>query len=69
MNGDLYIDPVFSDKQVRIWTGDEMGSKIGWSVDFMYGQVGCNNPLTLSVSVMGRDISINHYVRPVRSVR
>ncbi len=22
-NGDLHIDPVFSDKQVRIWTGDD----------------------------------------------
>ncbi len=56
-NGDLYIDPVFSKKQGRIWTGDKFdGSEVAWSVRFYSG------------SVYGYDVYSGYYVRPVRSV-
>jgi hypothetical protein len=54
----LYIDPVFSDKQSYIWTGDIYGSEATWRVRFKLG------------AVFGSSIYyINGYVRPVRSVR
>ena len=55
-NGDLYIDPVFSNEQRYIWTGDRAGSEAAWRVDFGYGFVG--------------RIYVDYYifVRPVRSV-
>ncbi|MCP4987124.1 MAG: DUF1566 domain-containing protein, partial [Colwellia sp.] len=34
-----YIDPVFSKKQMYIWTGDKNGSEGAWHVDFYDGQV------------------------------
>ena len=55
-NGGLYIDPVFSNKQGSIYTGDkENGSAAAWRVRFSYGSVYLYN--------------FNHYdyVRPVRS--
>ncbi len=56
-NGDLYIDPVFSKKQGRIWTGDKFdGSEAAWSVYFIYG------------SVSRSYVYYSIYVRPVRSV-
>jgi hypothetical protein len=56
-SNDRYIDPIFSDKQGCIWTGDSKnGSEAAWSVYFCYGDV--------SWSYI---ISIN-YVRPVRSI-
>jgi uncharacterized protein YjbI with pentapeptide repeats len=74
-NGDyLYIDPVFSKKQVWIWTGDRYGSENAgdrygseyafevrfWEVRFLAGDVGRGDLLNL----------LNGYhVRPVRSVR
>jgi hypothetical protein len=36
-NSDLYIDPVFSGKQVSIWTGDRHPSEAAWGVNFGYG--------------------------------
>lgn len=61
-DGSLLIDPIFSDKQWCIWTGDEqehkMFSEIAWSVNFGFSQVG-----------MGPRILNDNYVRPVRSVK
>ena len=60
INGDLYIDPVFSKKQDWIWTGDkseyEDGSEVAWYVNFDDGDVD------------GDDYNFSYYVRPVRSV-
>ena len=55
---DLYIDPIFSNKQKWIWTGDKKGSEAAWYVSFSFGCV---------------DWSYFNYgyggcVRPVRSV-
>ena len=38
-NSDLYIDPIFSNKQAWIWTGDKYGSEAAWSVGFRSGGV------------------------------
>ena len=38
-NGDLYIDPIFSNKQQWIWTGDKFGTEAMWHVNFSYGSV------------------------------
>jgi hypothetical protein len=49
-----YIDPVFSNEQYWLWTGDRKGSEGAWSVHFLDGRVDCH--------------FINSYfVRPVRS--
>ncbi len=60
-NGELYIDPVFSDKGWWTWTGDKCedgeGSEAAWTVNFYFGRVGR--------SIIG---SCRNYVRPVRSV-
>jgi uncharacterized protein YjbI with pentapeptide repeats len=55
-NGDLCIDPVFSNKQIYIWTGDktDYGSEAPWIVYFSIGSVSRHHSI--------------HYVRPVRSV-
>ena len=55
----LYIDPVFSDKQSYIWTGDIYGSEAAWHVGFGYGGVGWFNGID----------DDRYHVRPVRSVR
>jgi hypothetical protein len=55
-NGDLYIDPLFSDKQRWIWTGDKYSTGEVWAVTFDYGGVN-------SYGVYSR----GNYVRPVRS--
>ena len=57
-NGDLYIDPVFSNKQVWIQTGDRNGSAGAWIVIFF--RTGC---------VHGSLVYKWFYVRPVLSVR
>ena len=58
MNGNLYIDPVFSKNQRWIWTGDKFGSKKNaWCVDFIDGCV-----------LWGHYINSSYFVRPVRSV-
>ncbi len=61
--GGMYIDPVFSNKQAVIWTGDPIdedvvfGRGAAWRVDFLNGLV------------HNRHIHISSYfVRPVRSV-
>ena len=51
----LYIDPVFSERQKWIWTGDNAGSEGAWFVYFRSGSVYCFK------------IAISDYVRPVRS--
>ncbi len=57
INGDLYIDPVFSKKQEWILTGDEVdGSEAAWHV---YFTLGC---------VYWLSLILNGNVRPVRSV-
>ncbi len=57
INGDLYIDPVFSKKQNWIWTGDKFdGSEAAWSVHFDFGDV------------YWHSFNCNDDVRPVRSV-
>ena len=55
---DLYIDPIFSNKQKYIWTGDEDGSEAAWSVFFGRGYVRWYYGSFRSYL----------YVRPVRSV-
>ena len=54
-NGNLYIDPVFSDRQSRIWTGDKYGFAAAWVVYFVDGYVHYFN---LYYGL--------YYVRPVR---
>ncbi len=51
----LYIDPIFSNKQEWIWTGDEYGSEGAWGVYFGGGLVFWVN------------FSSEFYVCPVRS--
>lgn len=57
MNGDLYVDPLFSAKQIWIWTGDTVNGYPGWAwvVHFDHGHV-------LIVGSGGSGL----YVRPVR---
>ena len=59
-NGDLYIDPVFSNKQRYIWTGDmfedEEDDEVAWHVYFDDG------------GVFWSYVYYDSYVRPVRSV-
>jgi hypothetical protein len=55
-NSDLYIDPVFSGKQVSIWTGDRHPSEAAWRVYFIGGYVRWHNYTA-------------YFVRPVRSMR
>jgi hypothetical protein len=58
---DLYIDPIFSNKQYWIWTGDkfedEDGSEGAWRVDGNDGSVGWDG------------VDSDGCVRPVRSVK
>lgn len=56
-NGDLYIDPVFDDKQRWIWVGDKFGSIGAWVVYFSFG------------SMHKRDIVNYYHVRTVRSMK
>jgi hypothetical protein len=42
MNGDLYIDPVFNNKQRWCWTSDKRSSSSSWVVYFNYGYVYCH---------------------------
>ncbi len=56
-DGGLYIDPIFSNKQEWIWTGDENGSEGAWGVYFGKGLVFWVN------------FSSKFYVRPVRSIK
>ena len=51
----LYIDPIFSNDQEWIWTGDEYGSEGAWGVYFGNGLVFWVN------------FASEFYVRPVRS--
>jgi hypothetical protein len=53
----LYIDPVFSNKQIYIWTGDRYGSKGAWYLDFNAGAVDWTS------------IWNDTFVRPVRSMK
>ena len=55
-NGNLYIDPIFSNRQKRIWTGDKFDSPRAWCVHFGSGHVSWYGSIP------------SHYVRPVRSV-
>ena len=59
-NGDFYIDPVFSNKQPMIFTGDmENGSENPWFVHFYLGLVFQDNA----------DMFYHNKVRPVRSMK
>ena len=56
-NGALYIDPIFSNKQNQIWTGDtKNGSEVAWDVYFNYGLVNWYH-----------FYNVYNYVRSVRS--
>ena len=55
-DGGLYIDPIFSNKQEWIWSGDEYGSEGAWGVYFGSGLVFWVN------------FASEFSVRPVRSV-
>jgi len=58
MNGDLYIDPLFSAKQEWIWTSDTLSTgDLVWVVYFLHGVVYWN--------IVGYD----YHVRPVRSLQ
>ena len=56
MNGNLYIDPIFDNKQKWIWTGDGDSSNGMWCVSFMDGRV--SRALVIDVN----------YVCPVRAM-
>jgi hypothetical protein len=56
-DSDLYIDPIFSDKQSYIWTGDRLPSEGAWHVRFYDGSVRWDYSTS------------NHFVRPVRSMK
>ena len=53
----LYIDPIFSNKQEWIWTGDVYGSEGAWGVSFG------------SDLVFWVNFTSEFYVRPVRSAK
>ncbi len=55
-NGDLHIDPLFSNQQRWIWTEDKYNAGAVWAVTFDYGGVD-------SYGVHSR----GNYVRPVRT--
>lgn len=55
-NRGLYIDPIFDQNQLYIWTGDSYDTKAAWNVDFYY--FGC---------VRCYYFHSNFFVRPVRS--
>lgn len=55
MNGDLYIDPIFDNKQGWCWTSDTCTSGGAWRVGFFMGDV------------KRGDIDDSSYVRAVRS--
>jgi len=58
MNGELYIDPLFSAKQEWIWTSDTLSTEdLVWVVYFLHGVVYWN--------IIGYD----YHVRPVRSLQ
>ncbi len=40
MNGDLFIDPIFDNRQRWIWTADKKGQELAWVVFFSLGH--CN---------------------------
>ena len=54
--GGLYIDPAFSKKQTRIWTGDVYGRQEAWAVRFDEGY-------TLHLELHTRN-----FIRPVRAL-
>jgi hypothetical protein len=54
-SGTLHIDPVFSAKQVRIWTADQKKNNAVWVVDFYYA------------TFRHYDKHYTHFVRAVRS--
>jgi hypothetical protein len=56
-NGSLYVDPVFSTGQLRIWTGDSFSASANWVARFDFGDVNYY-----------RHGAPNH-VRPVRAAR
>ncbi len=53
----LHIDPVFSENQLGIWTGDEYDSENAWFVGFSFSDVFWYN------------VSNEGHVRPVRSIK
>jgi len=55
MNGDLYIDPIFDNKQRWCWTSDIRSSGVAWRVAFSGGHVSWNR------------LYYDDYVRSVRS--
>lgn len=55
-NNDLYIDPVFSEKQQWIWTADKEAPGVAWLVDFNLGNC-------ISYGYFDKDL----FVRAVRS--
>ncbi len=56
MNGDLYIDPIFNNKQRFCWTSDIRASGGAWGVIFDTGNIGWGDGTSL-------------YVRAVRSMQ
>lgn len=56
-NKGLYIDPLFSGKQKRIWTGDKFEANNLWVLRFYTG------------IVLGSEDGAIHYIRPVRSMK
>ena len=41
-NNNLYINEVFDNKQIRIWTADKESSSVAWVVTFLCGYCGFN---------------------------
>ncbi|MAE13956.1 hypothetical protein CMO92_05315 [Candidatus Woesearchaeota archaeon] len=59
----LYKDPIFSNKQRFIWTGDKSSSGAEWGVAFSAGRVAFNYGQVHWPPIH------KGYVRPVRSVK
>ena len=52
----MYINGVFSNKQIYFWTGDSSGSKVLWVAHLLWG------------SIERSKIRMRFYIRPVRSI-
>ena len=65
MNGNFYIDPVFSEKQLRIWTGDKYSSDRGEVVRLGSRGIACVVSF-YDGSIVGSFFGSYRYVRPVR---
>ncbi len=55
--GELFIDPVFSSRQLSIWAGDKYGKQEAWVVNFSEGYI------------LHHEFHSPNHVRPIRTTR